>query len=83
MPNITQHHTNGNVDGFQQVKIATIENRTNFIEQTLTLLTSKLDNLQFNFLASNKTSDKPTNENFKIAEVQIYLCDICDFQTSD
>ena len=72
------------IDGFQQVKIATLENRTNTIEQNMTLLTSRLENLQFNFLAANKVSDKPSVDKCTKPDVEkIYLCDVCDFQTSD
>ena len=42
-------------DGFQTVKIASLENRTNTIEHCLTILTSKFENMQFNYLAANKS----------------------------
>ena len=72
------------VDGFQQVKVATLENRTNSIEQNMILLSAKLENLQFNFLAGKRTSDKHTEDNTKPKESQrIYLCEICDYEAVD
>ena len=57
---ITEQLGNVTFDGFHQVKIATLENRTNSIEQNMILLTSKLENLQFNFLAGNRVSATET-----------------------
>ena len=74
------------IDGFHQVKIATLENRTNTIEQNMMLLTSKLENLQFNFLANNRgsASEKQSEDQSKTPSVQkLYLCDLCDVQTKD
>ena len=53
----------GGNDVFQQVKIANLENKTNAMEHSITLLTSKLETLQFNYLAANKGSDKSENDN--------------------
>ena len=47
-------------------------------------MSAKLENLQFNFLAGKRTSDKHTEDNTKPKESQrIYLCEICDYEAVD
>ena len=72
----------GNADVFQQFKIANLENKTNSIEQNMTLLTSKLENLQLNFLA-NQQKSKPCQNSGNIEIQEIYLCDTCDYRDNN
>ena len=59
----------------QNVKVASLENRTNSIEHSLTILTSRLENMQLNFLTSSRDSDsaKP---------MKIFACNVCEFETT-
>ena len=73
------------VDGYQQVKVANLENRTNSIEHSITLLTAKLENLQFIVLAANKTSEEETIEqNSTVPDIQKkFMCELCDFESTE
>lgn len=75
---------NGSIDNFQYVKIANLENRSNSMEQTITLLTSRLESLQFSFLSASRVTENTSNDSVRSAEVKnVYLCDICDHETDD
>ena len=69
-------------DGFQEIKVANIETRTNAIEHNISLLSAKLENLQFNFLAEKKSNSADlvsrTQETPKT-----YLCDICEYESAE
>ena len=54
-----------------------LENRANSIEQSIILLTSKMDNFQINFL-NRKNSTEALPEVSKI-----FLCHLCEYETSD
>ena len=66
-----------------QVKIAVLESKTNSIEQNMILLASKLENLQFNFLATGKAPEKIQNETTKQEVEKCYLCDMCNYEHKD
>ena len=75
---------NGSMDNFQHVKIANLENRSNSMEQTITLLTARLESLQFSFLSASRVPENTSNDSVRSAEVKnVYLCDICDHETDD
>ena len=54
-----------------------LENRANSIEQSIILLTSKMNNFQINFL-NRKNSTEALPEVSKI-----FLCHLCEYETSD
>ena len=67
------------MNGYEGSKVATLETRTNNIEHNISILTSKLDNLQFNILLSEKNIVKTqeTSNNQKV-----YACDSCDYESA-
>ena len=68
-------------DKHQEDKLNSLENRTNSIEETITNLASKIDNLH-NLAA--KSSDASMITNPRSQEIlKTYLCDSCDYETAE
>ena len=88
-PNENIRNCGNATDGaFQTIKIATLENKTNTLENktstletNLILLTSKLENLQFNFLASGKVSTDTARGTPKTEK--ILVCYLCNYEANE
>ena len=70
------------LDGYQQIKVANLENRTSSIEHNISVLTSKLENLQFNLLVEKKRPEKSEESIIRTHEVQTFVCNFCEYETT-
>ena len=74
--------SNDTNDVYQKVKINSLENRTNAIEHCITILTSKMDNLQLNLVT--KASEPSVCNTIRSQEIlKIFCCESCEYETSE
>ena len=68
----TDRRTERNDARYQNIKIASMESRTNALEHSVTLLTSRLDNMQLNLFVPSGTTKAQ----------KVYVCNECDYETT-